>query len=827
MSLGVGCASPPPPPEIEFYGCSALLEPGSVCVLDDKRRLRLWVGARSKSDIELRIGGRRIEVPGEPVQEGWRYALSLADDSRSVEVRTSGRAPWSLAIAAPGSEPPAGSRDEQREFMAQARAIDTALRDRDLGTMRRMLSGLPLSPHASARLRYNLHYYRGMLAEREGDYRSALQEMQQAIATAERVKIDVYRWYAEDELAVMLRGIGRSRESAQLFEQLRRRPEGVTPCEEARALDNQAWSELLARDAGEHVADPAPLLEQALAKYDVCEEVTAEERVNPLINLALAHLQEGRLPAAKEVLVRARALEKHPPVAHQLWWLDLEGRIALRDRRPAAALRSFAELENLAAQTTSFDGRLRALYGKAQSERDLGAPKEALATLIAAEELLDQQSLQVPLHEGRETFIAARKSIVDMHLELLLDEGRTAEALTAAREARSRILHQLVQGDRLAALSPERRERRARLLTDYQRRREALEARVRDEWRLPADQRSREEAERQADAQAAQQALDEAFLVLGESPARWREGLPPARPGELILAYHPLAGGWVGFAADSQGVAARRFELPPELMVRPAELAARLLLPFRAAVERAQRIRVLASGPLEQVDFHALPFAGEVLLARRPVVYGLDVSTVAVTAPAAAGRRALLVGDPRGDLPGAADEARTVSRVLRSGPRHWRVDELEETRASAAAVRGRLVGVDLFHYAGHGSFAGFGGWESSLLLAEDTRLTLGDVLAFQTLPAWVMLSGCDTGRSAADTPVATLGLAHAFLLAGSRAVVASTRPTADRSLPAFFMQLYTQWEREPDLAVSLQRAQLAWHAQDPRADWASFRLFEP
>jgi len=90
-----------------------------------------------------------------------------------------------------------------------------------------------------------------------------------------------------------------------------------------------------------------------------------------------------------------------------------------------------------------------------------------------------------------------------------------------------------------------------------------------------------------------------------------------------------------------------------------------------------------------------------------------------------------------------------------------------------------------------------------------------------------MLSGCDTGRSAAETPVAGLGLAHAFLLAGSRAVVASTRPTADRSLPAFFTQLYTQWDREPDLAVVLQRAELAWRAQDPRADWSSFRLFAP
>jgi hypothetical protein len=45
-------------------------------------------------------------------------------------------------------------------------------------------------------------------------------------------------------------------------------------------------------------------------------------------------------------------------------------------------------------------------------------------------------------------------------------------------------------------------------------------------------------------------------------------------------------------------------------------------------------------------------------------------------------------------------------------------------------------------------------------------------------------------------------------------------------VPAFFAELYRQWVREPDLAVAVQRAQLAWRDRDPAADWASFRLFE-
>ena len=95
------------------------------------------------------------------------------------------------------------------------------------------------------------------------------------------------------------------------------------------------------------------------------------------------------------------------------------------------------------------------------------------------------------------------------------------------------------------------------------------------------------------------------------------------------------------------------------------------------------------------------------------------------------------------------------------------------------------------------------------------------------VPAWVVLSGCETGRSSTETPVESLGLAHAFLLAGSRAAVASIRRAADRELPAFFPELYRQWDREPDLAVALQQAQLSWRKRAPGADWKSFRLFEP
>ncbi len=709
--------------------------------------------------------------------------------------------------------------------MTAAMKMHSASQARDLGTVRSTLAALQISPDAPAESRYLASYYRAALAEREGDYRSALAAVQEAVDVAERLGLDRYLWLAEEELALLLRGVGRSREAAELFERLRKTPRADDDCDRAPLLNNQAWSALLAREAGEELPDPTPLLEEAITTYARCSKPTTEARMNAEINLALAHLQEGRLVRAGELLARARKLAPHPPLPHTLWRLDLEARLELREGRARGALERFDELAARAAETSSFDAALRAALGQARARQALGDGAAALSTLAAVERLLDEQSLQVPVQAGRESFLAARRAVVDLHVELLLDQGRAGEAFAVARAARSRILRQLAQADRLAGLSPEQRSRRDRLLADYEEQRAALEQGAAEEWKLPADRLPSERAARRVQAEAARRLLDEALLVLGERAQQPPEP-PPARPGELVLAYHPLANRWVGFAADGTTVVAHRTELPPPVLADPDELARRLLLPFRAAIERAQRIRILTSGALENVDFHALPFDGEPLLAARPVAYGLDLRVIAPPAGGSA-RRALLVTDPRGDLPGAAAEAGGVRRVLAAGAPVWRIDELAAADASAAAVRGRLAGADLLHYAGHGSFSGSGGWDSSLLLAHDSRLTVGDLLAVGRAPSWVVLSGCDTGRSAGAGPVAGLGLAQAFLLTGSRGVVASTRPTADRAVPALFVALYRQWAEEPDLAVALQRAQLQWREEGAGADWASFRLLQP
>jgi cellulose synthase operon protein C len=824
--LVIASSRPTIPLKVEYAGCRAVLLPGPVCGLRLSRELRLWIGVAPEAQIEIRAGNRRINGGTKPVQDGKRISLMIPPDAERLDVvveTPEGRASWSLSFA---------DLDEQEISQDVIRRVsettDHVFADIEAGRLaaaRKALDGIALSPKEPAETRYLVTFYRSSLAEREGDYRSALTESEKAIEIAERLKLESFLRTAEQQRALLLRAVGLSPDAVRLFARLIRTADAADACTTGQLLSNQAWTVLLAREAGESFGDPAPLLEKALATYESCEELTPTKRANILFNLALAHLQEDRLPQAKDFLARAREIEPRPPLQDLLWWLDLEARITLQENRPTEALHQFEGLERLALETGSADGRLRATFGQARSRQALGDRTAALETLRQAEALLDEQSLQVPIHEGRETFIATRQATVSLHIEILLEEGLNAEALDVARHARSRVLRQLERSDRLESLTPKRRARWVRRLTEYQERRTALEERAQDDWKLPEDQLRHEQAVNEKDVEALKGLLDQAFLELDGSAEPLEETLAPPRPGELILTWCPLSHGWVGFAATRETLAIHRFDLPAGALLIPSEIARRLLLPFQDAIEKAERIRILPNGPLERVDFHALPFGKDVLLATHPVVYGLDLPLLSAPAQTP-GRHALLVTDPRDDLPGTLDEARMVRKVWGGDSLPWATEELRSTGASAETVRDLLVSADLLHYAGHGIFSGRGGWESSLLLARETRLTLGDLLALERVPAWVVLSGCETGRSSAETPIESLSLAHAFLLAGSRAVIASTRRADDRTVSSFFPELYRRWNREPDLAVAFQQAQLSWRRQNPGTDWAGFRLFE-
>ena len=62
-----------------------------------------------------------------------------------------------------------------------------------------------------------------------------------------------------------------------------------------------------------------------------------------------------------------------------------------------------------------------------------------------------------------------------------------------------------------------------------------------------------------------------------------------------------------------------------------------------------------------------------------------------------------------------------------------------------------------------------------------------------------MLSTCEGGRSSKEAPGEGIGLAQAFLLAGSQAVVAAVRPVRDSTAREFVAELHRYWKPGTDL----------------------------
>lgn len=684
------------------------------------------------------------------------------------------------------------------------------------------LDGLPAPPAGDAESAYLVAYYRGSLARRTGDARGALRQLDDAARRAGRFGLTRLRNQAEQLLALQLRALGEHRRAGRLFERLAEEAGDLERCEAAQLLDNAAWDRLLAREAGRFEADPLPFLERARPLLEGC---AAEERANLEINLALARIQRGEVAAARHHLETAHRVEEAPKVRLLVWQHEIEARIAQAEGRPEEARRHYLELARLGAAISSHEAVWRASVGRARLLRLEGRLEEAGAAFAEAEDLLDQANLRLPL--DADPAAAAFQAGTRQHLDLLLLEGRHAAAFALARRSRKRVLRAVRVEGRLAALTPAERRRWAEVVLRYEAGRRALDEAVAGTWRVPSDRLELARSQQAERRRELRLLLDEAVALLGDEGGFEPPAGRPVR-GEVVLLYHPLPRGWAGFAADETGIAARRLPVTEPLPEDGAALSGLLLEPFAAPIERSRRVRVLSWGALEGVDLHGLPWrGGEPLLVARPVVYGLDLPRV--EAPSDGRRRALLVGDPTGSLAAAARvEIPAVRRALERSPRPWRIELLRGPAATADVIRDRLGRVALLHFAGHADISGDG--ESSLRAAGGSRLGTGEILTRRAVPATVVLSACESARGNGSRPASEaagdLGLAEAFLLAGSQRVVGTVRPVDDRTTARLVAAFYRAWDGGDGAAEALRRAQLELRAADPAADWSSFRLVE-
>lgn len=528
-----------------------------------------------------------------------------------------------------------------------------------------------------------------------------------------------------------------------------------------------------------------------------------------------------------------------------------------------------------------------------QIERARGQAEAAVDSYTTAVATLERQVGRLGGSEdSRARFRAEYLGDYQDLIEVLLDLGRTAEAFQVLERSRARgLLAMLAERDLVFALDLPAELEAERRTTNTARDRvqsqllaastegdagkaEKLQARLREIEQQQGELRERIlqvsprvaalEYPQPLDLLAAQASLDPGTLLLSYS----------VHPDQTVLFVLPAQGNLRAIKVPIGEPALRALvdqfreaiwasgsssdELA-DLLAVGTELDRLLVLPAEAEIAVAERLLVVADGPLHLLPFAAIPrptigeSAGDhgpkaqFLIARKPIHLAPSVTVYEQLrrtrrTPGAAGEL-VAFGDPSyvdfDDSP-ASNTVPAADRTLRSAvARGWAFAPLPATRVEVEAI-GRIWGEDAVVYLGENAteerakqvgsaprllhFAVHGILDESFPLSSGLALSLrGQPAPDQDnglLEAWeifeqvrldadlVTLSACETGRGREVGGEGLIGLTRAFQYAGARAVLASLWSVADDSTAALMLRFYRNLRDGKSKDEALRQAQL-------------------
>ena len=877
LVLFAGCRRTEPPLasdplEVTFAGCSSVMrtDAGTRCEIGDPASLRLAIDPRatdlfvreddtapralSRGDpgapslVEISKSAVRLTVTARVAGAPARFELNLAraESMAWLEDAKAKRASGDLAAARTVVEPHLKAPSDRERALATSMAARISLaegradeafplfeqaialhrRERRISdaaddsfalafalhqrshryedaraVLDALAADLPYYPEGRARE----PYYRGVLAGEVGDHRGALTLLRLSEERAHALGMKTLERNAREALGVEMQALGRPRASLEVFRALEREAD-LTECDRVRLANNVGWAALLANEAeGTAALDARGPLLQAAGNAACADAYLTSFALG---NLARLSLDQGNVDDAEARLAEARKLVSVPRGTERLAWMDLDARILLARKKRAEALRRFDEARALAQSAALPFAEWSALVGRGEALEALGKQDAAIASFLEAEDVVSRTLTLVPLGGGRGSFVADRSKSARAAIDLLLAAGRTREAVGVAMRSRTRVIQTVERPERLDRLTEDERKAWERAVRAYRSAREHLDHEAENDWKLPANELARITATRSKAERDQRDALERAM------PNRIRtEDALPATPSssDLEIVIHPGRASWWAFAVDAEKTTALRV---PSSDAPVADLARALLDPISARIERVRRVRIRPYGAWRNVDVHALPFHDASLVDAVAVDYPLGIGAPLTSARS---RRALVVGNPTGDLPRAADEAARTATAL--GPR-FEIRRLTGAEATTARTLGALRDADFFHYAGHGRFSGDEGWESSLPLAQGGHLSIADIVALAAAPRVVVLTGCETARTSGEAE--GLGIGQAFILAGADVVVAPTRPVSDEVGAAFAKGLYEGSVDEPWTDAARRSAMNL--RKSGAGDWSAFRV---
>lgn len=725
-------------------------------------------------------------------------------------------------------------------------------------------------------------YHRAEIAYLRGDLRSALgpiaEGLEQAALTGNnRATSDLLRLQA-----LIFVHLGRFSLARQQLQTAAKLPRGA--CRTFDLYKTLAWLELRAIET----AAPVPAALTRAADQQVLKDLltaalrrTANEggcskplyAAQALTYLAQLAAQRGDDAGVRDHIQQAQSrvlpTSRSPAGSESdLAELRVAWRVLLADaeRRSGQLDQAEKQYQQLATSEANFyDAGLWGHAGLAQVWQARGDADKALEHYDGAERYLDERSLAMPLGSGQGGYLARYGFTTSLYVDLLLQraesgppserQGWLKRALAVIRHARTRGLLGLLGMERLGHLSPVEKQEYEAALDEYGQLRRKLDEVVLNQPLVATNEQPLWAQQKQQLEQKALLTLQNALAKLGISHSASRNEAAASLPaGQALLTCFPLRSEWACLLATAAEIRVSRFKELDNLATRE-DLSKILLEPFAEVLSspELQKLRVVAYGPMREIDVHLLPFGPQRLpLWQRPlrVAYAADLPVVTAPRVASATPSAFLLFDTQGNLRNLGASAGPITESLQQ--MGYRVDRdvqlpvpdrgaWDKQRSAAAlpvtALLDKIAAVDLFHLGSHFNYEFSGGLHSVIPIPDLVGLAVGDLLRLKSVPPYITLFGCNTARSNEEAGnLEVLGLTQTFLSKGAVWVVGTARQVDDalaaRIAIAFFKNLRASAGDPHDAlraaVVQTGKSPVESHQElKSENDIGSYRVYEP
>jgi len=539
--------------------------------------------------------------------------------------------------------------------------------------------------------------------------------------------------------------------------------------------------------------------------------------------LAQAGQWEKARAAGNDGLRTARQVGFTPSVGNCLYCL---GRISFGEGKLDQAVKELTEAVAVLDEAVARDRKAQALALLARVEAARGDLKAGLAAIEEANRVAAETRQSIASANLRASYRGRREWQIDVHTDLLMRLGDTAQAFLVTERWRARGLVEAIAGTPNSLTAEARQKEDALLSAMGTVQRELLRDGL-SEAAKAAVRKRLAEAEAELDlfrvgsrrAPAAAElppVLDEAEVrrqLLGDGEAALMYALGEERSYAWLLTREKLHSAVLPAKKDvAAAVNAYRALLTKpvnaltasaglrRLDAEGAKLYKLLIGPFDGALAKVNALSVVPDGVLAYLPLEALPGAKR-MIERFRIRYAPSLSVVAALRAREKGRvrpeKALLAfadpaypagkdasaalvayrerGVPDSRLPGSRTEVMGIRALYGAGATRL---YLGEEAQEPALKREALDSYRYLHFAAHGYLDEQQPARSGILLlpgtgSEDGIVQVEDILRLRLNADLVTLSACQTGVGEVVDGEGVMGLSRAFLQAGAQGVVMS------------------------------------------------------